>query len=553
MSLSQDKSISPIKIEDKSKNILKNRNLLQVIDELKNLINFLKSIIPNNITSIINEKINTYFIQIDNIIEILIDIYNSNIIQVEAIQRKDEQHLRILYGKYFNQKLINEVLENKINALNKKEKEYELLKQKTGAIICNGKVICNERKDNEIIILRTENSLLKSAIKKTEDLLKEKNEMINVLNNDILLYKGQIDELMKTKQENFSSFSNINININESKKDYNQKNNNNSYINSYKVYTSKNNNNKENKKPNNNINNRNDLNNNIYSSYQKNSLLINKVNNIKNKKIISNKEALLQNNNKIENNIDSNRTFSIKYISVNKSLFSPKNNKKQKIEFNSSNNNDKKESQINRIKKKKYILNTNLVDKEYKTIEKERSTDKELKNKKILLNDRFIFSHRKANSIQYPDISIKKLIKGKKDKNLSIEKDNNCKMHSEIRKLSKGKNQTLNINHSLPSSIITTIADGFMKNKGDCSQKCLTYFLMPYGDRTSDNKGRNKKNFKINSDYFKDNSLFFFQKTFLNRTNCENYTNSKNNSLNMIYNNSVELCRNINPNFKKII
>ena len=553
MSLSLDENLSPFSLPEQTDNNSEEKNISQIIEEINSIIKSLKIIIPNNLDLEIKEKINCYLSQMTNLLNIITNIINSNIIQNETLQRKEEQCIRNLYGKYFNQKLINEVLENKINALNKKEKEYELLKQKTGAIICNGKVICNERKDNEIIILRTENSLLKSAIKKTEDLLKEKNEMINVLNNDILLYKGQIDELMKTKQENFSSFSNINININESKKDYNQKNNNNSYINSYKVYTSKNNNNKENKKPNNNINNRNDLNNNIYSSYQKNSLLINKVNNIKNKKIISNKEALLQNNNKIENNIDSNRTFSIKYISVNKSLFSPKNNKKQKIEFNSSNNNDKKESQINRIKKKKYILNTNLVDKEYKTIEKERTTDKELKNKKILLNDRIIFSHRKANSIQYPDISIKKLIKGKKDKNLSIEKDNNCKMHSEIRKLSKGKNQTLNINHSLPSSIITTIADGFMKNKGDCSQKCLTYFLMPYGDRTSDNKGRNKKNFKINSDYFKDNSLFFFQKTFLNRTNCENYTNSKNNSLNMIYNNSVELCRNINPNFKKII
>ena len=46
-------------------------------------------------------------------------------------------------------------------------------------------------KDNEIIILRTENSLLKNAIKNNEDLLKEKNEMINSLNNDYQCIKNK--------------------------------------------------------------------------------------------------------------------------------------------------------------------------------------------------------------------------------------------------------------------------------------------------------------------------------------------------------------------------
>ena len=179
--------------------------------------------------------------------------------QNEIIQRKDEQNIRNLYGKLFNEKLVNEILENKLYILKKKEKEYELLKQKTGAIICNGKVICNERKDNEIIILRTENSLLKSTIKNNEDLLKEKKEIINSLNNDILLYKNQIEELRKIKQGKYSSFSNINININEPKKEYNNK-----------KMKSKNYNINDNQKLNNTINNKNGINN-IYSSYQMNS------------------------------------------------------------------------------------------------------------------------------------------------------------------------------------------------------------------------------------------------------------------------------------------
>ena len=74
---------------------------------------------------------------------------NANNNQKESLMRKNENDLRALYSKYFGQKLINEVQENKLSALHKKEKEYELLKQKTGAIVCNGQVICNERKENE--------------------------------------------------------------------------------------------------------------------------------------------------------------------------------------------------------------------------------------------------------------------------------------------------------------------------------------------------------------------------------------------------------------------
>ena len=203
MSITQEKNITPlIFLEESYNKSQEENNIFQIIDKLKNTINFLKGIIPNNITFEINEKINSYFFQINNFINKLIYIINSNIVENESLQRKDEQSLRIMYGKLFNQKLINEVLENKILILTKKEKEYELLKQKTGAIICNGQIICNERKDNEIIILRTENSLLKSTIKNNEDLLKEKNEIINSLNNDTLLYKSQIEELRKLNKVN---------------------------------------------------------------------------------------------------------------------------------------------------------------------------------------------------------------------------------------------------------------------------------------------------------------------------------------------------------------
>ena len=133
----------------KLNNNLKEKNIPKIIDELKSIIISTKLIIPENI----KEKVNYYFEEINNILNYLVSLINSNISQNESLKRKDEQTIRILYAKYFNQKLINEILENKISILNKKEKEYELLKQKTGAIVCNGEIICNERKDNEIIIL----------------------------------------------------------------------------------------------------------------------------------------------------------------------------------------------------------------------------------------------------------------------------------------------------------------------------------------------------------------------------------------------------------------
>ena len=552
MSLSQDQNLPPFSITIQSDNNYKEKNISQLIDDFNSIIKSLKLIIPIDIEQETKEKINSYFIDLYNILNTFREIINENFIQNEMLQRKDEQNIRILYGKYFNQKLINEVLENKICILNKKEKEYELLKQKTGVIICNGQVICNERKDNEIIILRSENSLLKSAIKNNEDLLKEKNEIINNLNNDISLYKNQINELQNLKHGKYSSFSNINININEPKKDFIHKSFraiNKSYINTIQVFSSSTKNNL-------NVNSKTNNKNNIYSSYQINSQIINKVNSSKNKsKIIKKQEIFNKNglskNKKKNETIDAlnNQFYSIKYISVNKSLFSQKNFKKGKIGFD---NKDKKELQTNRIKNKYILNNNNLSNRECQTIIIEPNVNKEIKIKKAIINSRINTRHRKANSIQCQD-SIKKLINEKKGKSLSLENDNNNHIYSAIRKLNLIKNQSLkDYNKSLPSSVINTnLKDDFRKNKQIKSQKCLTHFLMPYSEKRNDKKGRNSNTIsKIGEDYIKNNSLSFFQKALINRTSCDNYNNKKN-IFNTIYNNSNEISKVANSYFKK--
>jgi hypothetical protein len=73
--------------------------------------------------------------------------------------------------------LNKKILEESNKNLLRKEKEYELIKQKTGVIVLNGKIINNSRKENEINILRKENSILKDIIEKQKQenlIIKEK-------------------------------------------------------------------------------------------------------------------------------------------------------------------------------------------------------------------------------------------------------------------------------------------------------------------------------------------------------------------------------------------
>ena len=71
--------------------------------------------------------------------------------------KKNEEKIRTLYSDIFNLKIRNTYLENNVEILLQKENEYKMIKEKTGILIENGEVIYNNRKDNEIFILRQEN------------------------------------------------------------------------------------------------------------------------------------------------------------------------------------------------------------------------------------------------------------------------------------------------------------------------------------------------------------------------------------------------------------
>ena len=124
---------------------------------------------------------------IDNItkkIEILFskyinDLKNSYNSQYENILKLYEQKIRALYENKFNLELNKKILEESNKNLLRKEKEYELIKQKTGIVIYDNKIINNDRKENEIFILRKENSILKDLIEKQKIEKDNKDKEIN--------------------------------------------------------------------------------------------------------------------------------------------------------------------------------------------------------------------------------------------------------------------------------------------------------------------------------------------------------------------------------------
>ena len=149
-----------------------------------------------------NKEINQIIKEIVLLFEKIInDNENFNLKNYESILKRDENTIRKLYGDLLHEKLLKEILEEKIVLLLQTQSEYELVKEKTGVIVCDGKVICNERKDNEIIILRTENSTLKNVINDKDNEINTINEKIKILNKEII-------KLKRNK-------TNINININD--------------------------------------------------------------------------------------------------------------------------------------------------------------------------------------------------------------------------------------------------------------------------------------------------------------------------------------------------
>ena len=140
--------------------------------------------------------------------------------QLESQIRKLEFDIRYFLEREFQHKIKRDTLEMKLNAYMEMESEFEELKDKVKYE--GGKFLNNERKDNEIIILRQENSILKKEIEKYkennklyESKIKSEEEIIQDLKNQITNLNKKISTLEKENvNQPKTNNSSINININ---------------------------------------------------------------------------------------------------------------------------------------------------------------------------------------------------------------------------------------------------------------------------------------------------------------------------------------------------
>ena len=229
-----------------SENQINYTNLFEVhnnyLESINNAIILLQELFENSIRKIIdkfiNNKINSYFKEIFSLIDLLREEKNIFLSEYELNLRKDEQKIRTLYSDIFNLKIKNTFLENNIENLIKKEKEYKLIKEKTGLLIENGNIIYNDRKDNEIFILRQENSNLKTVVNNNEmelNTFKKKYEneklileqKIQKLNHEISIFKYKFKKTgfrsnskIKSKSNNLIAFNEINLSETKHKFDF---------------------------------------------------------------------------------------------------------------------------------------------------------------------------------------------------------------------------------------------------------------------------------------------------------------------------------------------
>ena len=167
----------------------KNIQNISTLDSIT-LITYIKESIP----ILINQKISEAKTQNDISLEL---DENSNIkkeyTQLENQLKKVESDNRYYLQKYLKSEIQKKVLDMKLNAYMGLEEEYEELKEKVKYE--GGKFLDNERKDNEIYILRAENSSLKKEIVKLEHNIKIKENRIKEHQQTIKEMKFNIENL----------------------------------------------------------------------------------------------------------------------------------------------------------------------------------------------------------------------------------------------------------------------------------------------------------------------------------------------------------------------
>ena len=134
----------------------------------------------------------------------------------ENIIRKLEEKERYLTKIQFQDKLQKEAMENKINEYMDMEDEFEEMKTKLKYE--DGRFLNNDRKDNEIIIIRSENSKLKNTvdeleneINKLKNTISEQTKKIDSLKEEIEKLNNRNSEMHRLLLENKDINHNLNL------------------------------------------------------------------------------------------------------------------------------------------------------------------------------------------------------------------------------------------------------------------------------------------------------------------------------------------------------
>ncbi len=228
------------KIEKKEKLSLNEKELLyclfyEVTSEIKNLkIEIEEEDYKNNIRSISSNQLIEYLhdsIKILlkkkfeegkeegkkeeklNMLKKKIPIEKNELNQLETYIKKLEEKERNLTKLIFRYKLQKNVLKNKIADLLDIEDEYEEMKEKLKYE--DGKFLNNDRKDNEIIILRKENINLKNYISENEKKLKNLELNLSEKEKNIISLENKIQKLnLKLEEKQKEIYSTINFEAN---------------------------------------------------------------------------------------------------------------------------------------------------------------------------------------------------------------------------------------------------------------------------------------------------------------------------------------------------
>ena len=189
--------------------------------DISTIIHYIKESIP----ILINNKIEEFIIKQkdDKNVSNKDNNLKNQMLLYENQLRNLESQLRYYICKQLQYKIQKESYESKIRNYLQIENEYEILKQK---VKYDGKnFLNNDRKENEIEILRRENSNLKKAISKFEEEKKITDSKREISQKTILSLKNQIEKLnnklFKVEKELIeikeNANSSINININNGK------------------------------------------------------------------------------------------------------------------------------------------------------------------------------------------------------------------------------------------------------------------------------------------------------------------------------------------------